>query len=332
MKKRNFNKNRYDKMIYRRCGKSGLQLPVVSLGLWHNFGDVDDFQTAKEIIFKSFDLGITHFDLANNYGPPPGSAESNFGKILKKEMNSHRDEMIISSKAGYYMWEGPYGEWGSKKYLVSSLDQSLKRLQLDYVDIFYHHRPDPLTPLEETMSALDLIVRHGKALYVGISNYGAEQTREAYSILKKLGTPVLIHQPKYSMFVRWVEEGLISTLEELGVGCISFSPLAQGLLTKKYFNGIPKNSRAAKKYGFLKKDDVTPEVVEKVKSLDKIAQQRGQTISQLALAWVLRHKTMTSVLVGASSAKQIEENVAVINNLEFSTEELNQIENILKTQ
>lgn len=319
-------------MIYRRCGKSGLQLPVVSLGLWHNFGDVDDFQTAKEIIFKSFDLGITHFDLANNYGPPPGSAESNFGKILKKEMNSHRDEMIISSKAGYYMWEGPYGEWGSKKYLVSSLDQSLKRLQLDYVDIFYHHRPDPLTPLEETMSALDLIVRHGKALYVGISNYGAEQTREAYSILKKLGTPVLIHQPKYSMFVRWVEEGLISTLEELGVGCISFSPLAQGLLTKKYFNGIPKNSRAAKKYGFLKKDDVTPEVVEKVKSLDKIAQQRGQTISQLALAWVLRHKTMTSVLVGASSAKQIEENVAVINNLEFSTEELNQIENILKTQ
>lgn len=319
-------------MVYRRCGKSGLQLPVVSLGLWHNFGDVDDFQTAKEIIFKSFDLGITHFDLANNYGPPPGSAESNFGKILKKEMSAHRDEMIISSKAGYYMWEGPYGEWGSKKYLVSSLDQSLKRLQLDYVDIFYHHRPDPLTPLEETMSTLDLIVRQGKALYVGISNYGAEQTREAYSILKKLGTPVLIHQPKYSMFVRWVEEELLSTLEELGVGCISFSPLAQGLLTKKYFSGIPKNSRAAKKHGFLKRDDVTPEVVEKVKALDNIAQQRGQTISQLALAWVLRHKTMTSVLVGASSVKQIEENVAVINNLEFSTEELNQIEDILKTQ
>jgi L-glyceraldehyde 3-phosphate reductase len=330
VKKKNFNKNRYDEMVYRRCGKSGLQLPVVSLGLWHNFGDVDDFQTAKEIIFKSFDLGITHFDLANNYGPPPGSAESNFGKILKKEMNSHRDEMIISSKAGYYMWEGPYGEWGSKKYLFSSLDQSLKRLQLDYVDIFYHHRPDPLTPLEETMSALDLIVRQGKALYVGISNYGAEQTREAYSILKKLGTPVLIHQPKYSMFVRWVEEGLLSTLEELGVGCISFSPLAQGLLTKKYFNGIPKNSRAAKKHGFLKKDDVTPEVVEKVKALDRIAQQRGQTISQLALAWVLRHKSMTSVLVGASSAKQVEENVAVIDNLEFSDEELNQIEDILR--
>ena len=317
-------------MLYRRCGKSGLQLPVVSLGLWHNFGNVDDFQTAKEIIFKSFDLGITHFDLANNYGPPPGSAEINFGKILKKEMSSHRDEMIISSKAGYYMWEGPYGDWGSKKYLISSLDQSLKRLQLDYVDIFYHHRPDPFTPLEETMSALDLIVRQGKALYVGISNYGAEQTREAYSILKKLGTPVLIHQPKYSMFVRWVEEALLSTLDELGVGCISFSPLAQGLLTKKYFSGIPKNSRAAKKHGFLKRDDVTPEVVEKVKLLDKIAQQRGQTISQLALAWVLRHKIMTSVLVGASSVKQIEENVAVIDNLEFSPEEINQIEDILR--
>ncbi len=330
MKRKNFNKNRYDKMLYRRCGKSGLQLPVVSLGLWHNFGNVDDFQTAKEIIFKSFDLGITHFDLANNYGPPPGSAEINFGKILKKEMSSHRDEMIISSKAGYYMWEGPYGDWGSKKYLVSSLDQSLKRLQLDYVDIFYHHRPDPFTPLEETMSALDLIVRQGKALYVGISNYGAEQTREAYSILKKLGTPVLIHQPKYSMFVRWVEEALLSTLDELGVGCISFSPLAQGLLTKKYFSGIPKNSRAAKKHGFLKRDDVTPEVVEKVKLLDKIAQQRGQTISQLALAWVLRHKIMTSVLVGASSVKQIEENVAVIDNLEFSPEEINQIEAILR--
>jgi L-glyceraldehyde 3-phosphate reductase len=330
MKKKNFDKNRYDKMVYRRCGKSGLQLPVVSLGLWHNFGDVDDFQTAKEIIFKSFDLGITHFDLANNYGPPPGSAEINFGKILKKEMSAHRDEIIISSKAGYYMWEGPYGEWGSKKYLVSSLDQSLKRLQLDYVDIFYHHRPDPLTPLEETMSALDLIVRQGKALYVGISNYGAEQTREAYSILKKLGTPVLIHQPKYSMFVRWVEEALLSTLDELGVGCISFSPLAQGLLTKKYFNGIPKNSRAAKKHGFLKKEDVTPEVVEKVKSLNKIAEQRGQTISQLALAWNLRHKSMTSVLVGASSVKQIEENVAVIDNLDFSPEELNRIEDILR--
>lgn len=329
MGKQLFDKNRYGKMLYRRCGKSGLLLPAVSVGLWHNFGDVDDFQTAKQIIFKSFDLGITHFDLANNYGPPPGSAEINFGKILKKDLQSYRDEMIISSKAGYWMWDGPYGDWGSKKYLVSSLDQSLKRMQLDYVDIFYHHRPDPLTPLEETMSALDLIVRQGKALYVGISNYGSDETRKAYSILKSMGTPILIHQPKYSMFVRWVEDGLLSTLEELGIGCISFSPLAQGLLTKKYFKGIPKNSRAAKKHGFLKKDDVTKETIEKVKTLDDIAQKRGQTISQLALAWNLRHKTMTSVLIGASSVKQVEENVAALNNLEFSNEELNSIENIL---
>jgi len=317
-------------MLYRRCGRSGLQLPAVSMGLWHNFGNVDDFQTAKAIIFKSFDLGITHFDLANNYGPPPGSAELNFGKILRKEMKSYRDELIISTKAGYYMWQGPYGDWGSKKYLVSSLDQSLKRLQLDYVDIFYHHRPDPLTPLEETMSALDLIVRQGKALYVGISNYGAEQTREAFSILKSLGTPILIHQPKYSMFVRWIEDGLLNVLEELGIGCISFSPLAQGLLTKKYFNGIPKNSRAAKTHGFLKREEVTPETIEKVKALDNIAQQRGQTISQLALAWNLRHKAMTSVLIGASSPKQVEENVAALNNLEFTNEELVLIENIIK--
>lgn len=329
MSKKNFSKTRYERILYRRCGRSGLQLPVVSMGLWHNFGDVDDFQTAKDIIFKSFDLGITHFDLANNYGPPPGSAEINFGKILKKEMHSYRDEMIISSKAGYYMWEGPYGDWGSKKYLVSSLDQSLKRLQLDYVDIFYHHRPDPLTPLEETMSALNLIVRQGKALYVGLSNYGAEQTREAYSILKSLGTPVLIHQPKYSMFVRWIEDGLLSTLEELGIGCISFSPLAQGLLTKKYFKGIPKNSRAAKKHGFLKKDEVTTEKINKVKVLNDIAQQRGQTISQLALSWNLRHKAMTSVLIGASSVTQVEENIAVIKNLEFTIEELTLIDNIL---
>ena len=329
MSKKTFSKTRYERILYRRCGRSGIQLPVVSMGLWHNFGDVDDFQTAKEIIFKSFDLGITHFDLANNYGPPSGSAEINFGKILKKEMRSYRDEMIISSKAGYYMWEGPYGDWGSKKYLVSSLDQSLKRLQLDYVDIFYHHRPDPLTPLEETMSALNLIVRQGKALYVGLSNYGAERTRQAYSILKSLGTPVLIHQPKYSMFVRWIEDGLLSTLEELGIGCISFSPLAQGLLTNKYFKGIPKNSRAAKKHGFLKKDEVTTEKINKVKALNDIAQQRGQTISQLALSWNLRHKAMTSVLIGASNVKQVEENIAVINNLEFTNEELTLIDNIL---
>lgn len=319
-------------MQYRRCGKSGLLLPVVSMGLWHNFGDVDDFQTAKQIIFKSFDLGITHFDLANNYGPPPGSAELNFGKILKKDLLSHRDELIISSKAGYWMWDGPYGDWGSKKYLVSSLDQSLKRMQLDYVDIFYHHRPDPNTPLEETMAALDLIVRQGKALYVGISNYGAEQTREAYNILKGMGTPVLIHQPKYSMFERWIENGLVQTLEELGIGCISFSPLAQGLLTKKYFDGIPENSRAAKKHGFLKKDDVTEETINKVKALNEIAQQRGQTISQLALAWNLRHNVMTSVLIGASSVTQVEENVAAIKNLELANEELTSIENILKSK
>lgn len=330
MSKKNFDKNRYDKMLYRRCGKSGLRLPVVSMGLWHNFGGVDDFQTAKEIVFKSFDLGITHFDLANNYGPPPGSAEINFGKILKKEMSSHRDELIISTKAGYWMWDGPYGDWGSKKYLVSSLDQSLKRMRLDYVDIFYHHRPDPETPLEETMAALDLIVRQGKALYVGVSNYNADQTREAYKILKSMGTPILIHQPKYSMFVRWIEDGLIQTLEELGIGCISFSPLAQGLLTKKYFKGIPKNSRAAKKHGFLKKEEVTKETINKVKALNEIAGNRGQTISQLALAWNLRHSAMTTVLIGASSVKQVEENAAVINNLELSADELNSIENILK--
>lgn len=330
MSKKNFDKNKYDKMLYRRCGKSGLRLPVVSMGLWHNFGGVDDFQTAKEIVFKSFDLGITHFDLANNYGPPPGSAEINFGKILNKEMSSHRDELIISTKAGYWMWDGPYGDWGSKKYLVSSLDQSLKRMRLDYVDIFYHHRPDPETPLEETMAALDLIVRQGKALYVGVSNYNADQTREAYKILKSMGTPILIHQPKYSMFVRWIEDGLIQTLEELGIGCISFSPLAQGLLTKKYFKGIPKNSRAAKKHGFLKKEEVTEETINKVKALNEIAGNRGQTISQLALAWNLRHSTMTTVLIGASSVKQVEENAAVINNLELSADELNSIENILK--
>jgi L-glyceraldehyde 3-phosphate reductase len=330
MSKKLFDENRYNNMLYRRCGKSGIQLPVVSMGLWHNFGDVDDFQTARQIIIKSFNLGITHFDLANNYGPPPGSAEINFGKILKKELSSYRDELIISTKAGYWMWDGPYGDWGSKKYLVSSLDQSLKRMQLDYVDIFYHHRPDPHTPLEETMSALDLLVRQGKALYVGISNYSAEQTREAYNILTRLGTPVLIHQPKYSMFERWIENGLIQTLEELGIGCISFSPLAQGLLTKKYFNGIPKSSRASKKHGFLKKEEVTDEIINRVKALNEIAQQRGQTISQLALAWNLRHHSMTSVLIGASSVKQVEENAAVIKRLDLSSEELNLIEKILK--
>ncbi len=281
MNKVTVSKKRYNDMVYNRCGRSGLLLPAVSLGLWHNFGNVDNFQTTRQIIFRSFDLGITHFDLANNYGPPPGSTETNFGKILNRDLRSYRDEMIISTKAGYKMWDGPYGEWGSKKYLVSSLDQSLKRLRLDYVDIFYHHCPDPKTPLEETMSALDLIVRQGKALYIGISNYDDEQTREAYSILKKLRTPLLIHQPKYNMFVRWVEESLLSTLWDFGIGCISFSPLAQGLLTKKYFKGIPKNSRAAKKHGFLQKDEVTEEKINKVKALEKIAEQRGQTIWHL---------------------------------------------------
>ncbi len=325
-----FGKHRYDKMIYRRCGRSGLQLPAISLGLWHNFGGVDDFQTAKKIIFKAFDLGITHFDLANNYGPPPGSAEINFGKILSKELKSYRDELIISTKAGYFMWDGPYGEWGSKKYLVASLEQSLKRMKLDYVDIFYHHRPDPQTPLEETMGTLDLIVRQGKALYVGISNYDAEKTREAYSVLKNLGTTLLIHQPKYNMLNRWVELDLLSTLWDLGVGCISFSPLAQGILTDRYFNGIPKDSRAAKKHGFLKKEEVTDKLVSMVKELAKIAERRGQTVSQLALAWNLRYKVMTSVLIGASSVKQLVENVGTLNNLELDENELEQINNVLK--
>ena len=317
-------------MIYRRCGKSGLLLPAVSLGLWHNFGNVDDFKAQQKMIFKAFDLGITHFDLANNYGPPPGSAETNFGKIMKHDLKGHRDELIISSKAGYLMWEGPYGDWGSKKYLTASLDQSLKRMKLDYVDIFYHHRPDPDTPLEETMYALDLMVKQGKALYVGISNYPEDQTRKAYKILKSMGTPILIHQPKYSMFVRWIEDGLINALDELGIGCISFSPLAQGLLTTKYLKGIPKNSRAAKKHGFLKKEDVTEEVIEKVVALGKIAEKRGQSITQLALAWNLRHSAMTSVLIGASSVKQIVENVAALDNLEIANEELKQIERIIK--
>ena len=329
MAAKKISNNRYDKMIYRRCGKSGIQMPVISLGLWHNFGNVDDFDTQQKMIFKSFNLGITHFDLANNYGPPPGSAEINFGKILKQDLKSYRDELIISSKAGYYMWEGPYGDWGSKKYLFASLHQSLKRMKLDYVDIFYHHRPDPQTPLEETMSALDLMVRQGKALYVGLSNYDDVQTRNAYKILKDMGTPVLIHQPKYSMFVRWIEDKLISALDELGIGCISFSPLAQGILTDKYLNGIPKNSRAAKKHGFLKKEDITKDKIDKVIELEKIAKDRGQSITQLALAWNLRHPVMTSVLIGASSIKQIEENVNTINSLDLTEDELKKIDNLL---
>jgi L-glyceraldehyde 3-phosphate reductase len=321
---------RYSEMKYNRCGNSGLKLPALSLGLWHNFGGVDSLENARDMIHTAFDLGITHFDLANNYGPPPGSAEEAFGQILKQDLVPYRDELIISSKAGYHMWEGPYGEWGSKKNLVSSLDQSLKRMGLDYVDIFYHHRPDPDTPLEETMGALDLIVRQGKALYAGVSNYSAEQTAEAVKILKSLGTPMLIHQPSYSMFNRWIEDGLQDVLEENGVGSIAFSPLAQGLLTNRYLDGIPADSRAAKPTGFLKTDAVTEDKLAKVRKLNDIAQSRGQSLAQLALAWVLRGERVTSVLIGASRPSQITENVEIIKNLDFSQEELNQIEQILQ--
>lgn len=322
--------NRYDLMEYRRCGKSGLLLPILSLGLWHNFGHVDNLDNAKQILHTAFDNGITHFDLANNYGPPPGSAEENFGKIFKESLFAYRDELIISSKAGYLMWPGPYGEWGSKKYLVASLDQSLKRMGLDYVDIFYHHRPDPNTPLEETMAALDLIVRQGKALYVGISNYNAENTLKASKILKELGTPCLIHQPKYNMMDRWVENGLLNTLQDEGIGCIPFSPLEQGILTSKYLKGIPEDSRAAKSTGFLKKDQVTDVVINKVKELNKIALKRDQTLAQMAIAWLLKDKRVTSVLVGASSTNQLLDNLGALKNLDFSDSELKEIELILK--
>ncbi|MDB5285590.1 MAG: L-glyceraldehyde 3-phosphate reductase [Mucilaginibacter sp.] len=322
--------NRYDKMQYRRCGKSGIKLPAISLGLWHNFGHVDVMENFRKILHLAFDSGVTHFDLANNYGPPPGSAETNFGKILKEDFRGYRDEMIISSKAGYTMWDGPYGDWGSKKYLVSSLDQSLKRMGLDYVDIFYHHRPDPETPLEETMSALDLIVRQGKALYVGISNYNAEEADAAISILKQLGTPCLIHQPKYSMFVRDAEQGLLDVLEKDGVGCIPFSPLAQGLLTNKYLHGIPQDSRAAKSTGFLQESQVTDEVIGKIKKLNSLAEQRGQTLAQMALAWLLKDNRVTSVLIGASKPEQLADSLKSLDNINFSADELEKIEAILK--
>jgi len=323
------NHERYSTMKYNRTGKSGLKLPAVSLGMWHNFGGVDTEENGRALLRRAFDLGITHIDLANNYGPPPGSAESMFGRMMQKDLAPYRDELVISTKAGYYMWEGPYGEWGSKKYLVSSLDQSLKRMNLDYVDIFYHHRPDPDTPLEETMAALDLIVRQGKALYVGISNYNAEQTAEAVRILRSLGTPLLIHQPSYSMFNRWIEDGLQDVLEENGVGSIAFSPLAQGLLTDRYLDGIPQDSRAGRG-GFLNKKDVTDEVIAKARKLQQIAARRGQSLAQMALAWVLRGGRVTSVLIGASRVPQLEENVAAINNLDFSSDELAEIEAILK--
>ncbi len=322
--------SRYENMKYNRCGQSGLLLPAVSIGLWHNFGGKDDYNKMKDILLKAFDLGITHFDLANNYGPPPGSAESNFKNILSSDLGKHRDELIISTKAGYLMWDGPYGEWGSRKYLLSSLDQSLKRMGLDYVDIFYSHRPDPDTPLEETMTALHSAVQQGKALYVGISNYSAEQTTKAVKILKKLGTPCLIHQPRYNMFDRWVEEGLLDVLEKHGVGCIPFSPLAQGLLTNRYLNGIPEDSRVAGDSIFLKKEHLDPDVMVKVKALNQHAEQRGQSLAQMALAWILSRKQVTSVLIGASSVDQLLANAATLHNLSFSRDELAYIDNILQ--
>lgn len=320
-------------MKYNRCGRSGILLPAISLGLWHNFGSVDVFSNAEAIIKTAFDKGITHFDLANNYGPVPGSAEENFGKIVSRNFNGFlRDQLFISTKAGYTMWDGPYGDWGSRKYLISSLDQSLKRMNLDYVDVFYSHRPDPETPIEETMQALDFAVRSGRALYAGISNYNAEQTQQAANILRELGTPCLIHQPKYSMFVRWTEEGLLDVLEDNGVGCIAFSPLAQGLLTDRYLKGIPENSRAAKSHGFLQKNDITEERLQQITALNNLAQEREQTLAQMAIAWLLKDKRVTSVLVGASSVEQLQQNLESINSLDFSQNELQQIEEILKTK
>ena len=316
-------------MKYNRCGLSGIKLPAVSLGLWHNFGSVDSMANARIMLQRAFDLGITHFDLANNYGPAPGSAEETFGKILKKDFSKHRDELIISSKAGYLMWPGPYGDWGSRKYLIASLDQSLKRMGLEYVDIFYHHRPDPDTPLEETVQALDHIVRSGKALYIGISNYPPPLTSRASKILKQLGTPCLIHQAKYNMFDRWVEENLLAVLKKERIGCISFSPLAQGMLTGRYLHGIPKDSRAAKPHGFLRVEDVTEEKRNIVQQLNSLAQQRNQSMAQMALSWVLRHKEMTSVLIGASRVAQIDDAVGALANLQFSSEELKTIDTIL---
>ena len=321
---------RYQEMPYRRCGRSGLKLPALSLGLWHNFGDVDLLANSRAILHRAFDRGITHFDLANNYGPPAGSAEENFGRILREDFRGHRDELVISTKAGYHMWPGPYGEWGSKKQLVASLDQSLKRMGLEYVDIFYHHRPDPDTPLAETMTALDLLVRQGKALYVGLSNYRPAEAAEAFRLLRALGTPCLIHQPKYSMFERWVEGGLLDLLGEEGVGCIPFSPLAQGLLTDKYLHGIPADSRVAKGVGFLTEENLTPERLEKIRRLNELATTRAQSLAQMALAWLLKDERVTSVLIGASKPAQLDDSLRCLENLAFSAEELAQVEAILK--
>ncbi len=320
---------RYQKMQYRRCGNSGIMLPAISLGLWHNFGHVDQLENSSNILKLAFDNGITHFDLANNYGPPPGSAEENFGKLLIRDFSGYRDELIISTKAGYTMWDGPYGDWGSKKYLVSSLNQSLKRMNLDYVDIFYHHRPDPITPLEETMAALDLIVRQGKALYVGISNYKPEEASKAISILKELGTPCLIHQPKYSMYERWIEDGLLALLKTEGVGCIPFSPLAQGLLTDKYLSGVPDDSRAAKAHGALQKEQITPERIAQLSKLNEVAKSRGQKLAQMALSWILKDEGITSVLVGASRPEQLADSLKCLENTDFTPIELEKIEDIL---
>jgi len=324
------NPERYRHMQYRRCGKSGLRLPAISLGLWHNFGHVDVLENGRKILHLAFDSGITHIDLANNYGPPPGSAEENFGKILREDFRSYRDELIISTKAGYTMWDGPYGDWGSKKYLVASLDQSLVRMGLDYVDIFYHHRPDPDTPLEETMGALDLIVRQGKALYAGISNYKPAEAAKAIAILKDLGTPCVIHQPKYSMMERWVEGGLMDLLDKEGVGCIPFSPLAQGLLTDKYLKGVPADSRVAKPHGFLQETQLTPEKLQAVRSLNTMALGRGQTLAQMALSWILKDHRVTSVLIGASKPEQLSDSLKCLDNITFSPEELEKINMILK--
>jgi len=320
---------RYDTMQYRRSGKSGIRLPLISLGLWHNFGGVDTFENGRAMVRRAFDLGITHFDLANNYGPPPGSAEENFGEMLRLDLKPYRDELIVSSKAGWGMWPGPYGDWGSRKYLLASLDQSLKRMGLEYVDIFYSHRPDPETPIEETMGALDQAVRSGKALYAGISSYDAEQTKVAAKILRELGTPCLIHQPKYSMFDRWIEDELLDVLGNEGIGGIAFCPLAQGLLTDRYLHGIPGDSRASKPHGFLKKNDIDEHRLTQIRALGAIAAERGQSLAQMALAWVLRDERMTSALIGASRVEQIEQNVAALANLSFSAVELAKIDAIL---
>ncbi|MCM7684000.1 L-glyceraldehyde 3-phosphate reductase [Enterobacter bugandensis] len=325
------DKNRYQTMEYRRCGRSGIRLPAVSLGLWHNFGDATLIENSRQLLQRAFDLGITHFDLANNYGPPPGSAERNFGRILQEDFLPWRDELIVSTKAGYTMWDGPYGDWGSRKYLLASLDQSLKRMGLEYVDIFYHHRPDPETPLQETMKALDHLVRQGKALYVGLSNYPAELARKAIDILNDLGTPCLIHQPKYSMFERAPEGGVLDVLQEKGVGCIPFSPLAGGQLTNRYLNGIPADSRAASGSQFLNPEQITEEKLEKVRQLNALAESRGQKLSQMALAWVLRHEEVTSVLIGASKTAQIDDAVGMLENRQFTAEELSLIDQILSS-